>query len=247
MTAPLLVGVLGSRIVSQVAARIGYGDRELDLYPTGCIEPICAAGMLPVGVSSADVASGLDWCDLVSALVVPHDTRGGAGAQSQDGDLDGHPGLPIVAVALARHLPVFAIGTGECLIAAALAERAAGQHPDGMRDRFDSPGADEGGGRDLAELLGVSGEFQLPMLVHTAGVPSGLRVVAGGRDGTVYAVASDGSLAGPALSVRWDPGSLPLGDQARDGPFRWLRAAANRRARAQSERQEHPPEREEVR
>jgi hypothetical protein len=247
MTAPLLVGVLGSRIVSQVAAKIGYGDRELDLYPTSCLEPICAAGMLPVGVASADVGSGPDWFELITALVVPHDSRGDAGAESDAADHDGHTGLAVVVGALTRRLPVLAIGAGECLIAAALAEHAAQQFARAETSGFVSSGPDDDGGVDLADRLGVSASRQLSMLVPAASVPSGMHAVATGRGGSVYAVASDGGNVGPALSVRWDPASLAPGDQARDGPFRWLRdEAASRRPSVQPGRQEHPTEREEA-
>jgi hypothetical protein len=223
MTTPVVVGVLGARIVSEVAAAIGYGNRELDLYPTGCIEPICDAGMLPIGVPSADVASGLDWCDLVSAFVLPHDGREDAGAN----------GLPIVMAALARHLPVLAIGSGERLLAAALADYA------------DAPS--EGRGPDLAEILGVSGGRQVPVLTETTSVPSGMRAAARRPGGSVYALAIDAGPVGPALSIRWDPSSLAPGDEARDGPFRWLRDhAASPRPSAQRGRQEHPSAREEV-
>jgi hypothetical protein len=233
MTAPVLVGVLGSRIGLREAATMGYGHRELDLYPTGCIEPMCDAGMLPVGIASADIVSGLDVCDLVSALVVPHDRRRDGAAGSQTTDDDGQLGLPIVIGALARHLPVLAIGSGECLVAAALAG---------------SPDGDPGSGPDLAELLGVSGGRQLPMLTATANVPSGMRVAASGPDGSAYAVASHGGAGGQALSIRWDPGSFPPGDQAREGPFRWLRDhAAVPRPRAQPAGQEPLSAREEVR
>jgi len=223
MTLPLLVGVLGSRIVSKVAATIGYGNRELDLYPTSSIEPICDAGMLPVGVATADSVSGLDWCDLVSALVVPHDARGRAGGSSVADD-DRHPGLPIVIGALARHLPVLAVGSGERLLTAALA------HHDPSRDSAAeqrSRGPDHDDGPDLTELLGASGDRHLPLLVGATKVPAGMRVAVSGPDGSVYAVAADSGPRGPALSVRWDPGSLPLGDRAREGPFRWLRDHAS--------------------
>lgn len=248
MTAPLLVGVLGSRIGSQEAARIGYGNRELDLYPTGCIEPICDAGMLPIGIASADVASGLDLCDLVSALVVPHERGSDAGAGRQAGDDHSHAGLPIVIGALARELPVLAIGSGERLVTAALAGYVAVPSTDGAADEPGSSDGDSGSGPDLAELLGVSGGRQLPMLMATTNVPSGMRVAATGPDGSAYAVASGGDAGGPALSIRWDPSSLPPGDQARDGPFRWLRdVAASPRRRARPAGQEHASARQEVR
>lgn len=246
MTAPLLVGVLGSRISSQEAARIGYGNRELDLYPTGCIEPICDAGMLPIGIASADVASGLGVCDLVSALVVPHDRGVDASADSQAGDDHSQAGLPVVIGALARHLPVLAIGSGERLVTAALAGFAADPYP-GRSD--DEPGSSDGAGSrpDLAQLAGVSAGRQLPTLTATTTVPSGMRVAASGPDGSAYAVASDGGAGGPALSIRWDPGSFPPGDQAREGPFRWLRdVAVSTRPRAQPVGQEHPSARQEV-
>jgi hypothetical protein len=234
MTLPLLVGVLGSRIGSQEAAKIGYGNRELDLYPTSCIEPICAAGMLPIGIASADVASGLDVCDLVTALVVPHDQRSDAG-------------LPIVIGALARRLPVLAIGSGERLVTIALAGSVADPTTVGPTGEPGSSSDDADGAADLAELLGVSAGRQLPMVWATGDVPSGMRVAATGPDGSAYAVASNGGTGGSALSVRWDPGSLPLGDQAREGPFRWLRHhAASPWPRAQPARQQHPSARQEV-
>jgi hypothetical protein len=248
MTLPLLVGVLGSRIGLQEAAKIGYGNRELDLYPTSCIEPICDAGMLPVGVASVDVVSGLDVCDLVSALVVPHDPRRDAGASGQAGDDSGQTGLPIVIGALARHLPVLAIGSGESLLAAALAGYPAEPFPSSTADRNGRPDADPGDGPDLADLLGVSGDRQLPMLMATTNVPTGMRVAASGPDGSAYAVAADGGAGGTALSIRWDPGSCPPGDQAREGPFRWLRDhARSPRPGAGPEGHEHPSARQEVR
>jgi hypothetical protein len=249
MTPPLLVGVLGSRIGLQEAAKIGYGNRELDLYPTSCIEPICDAGMLPVGVASADVVSGLDVCDLVSALVVPHDPRRDAGASSQAGDDHDQAGLPIVIGALARHLPVLAIGSGESLVAAALAGYAPPPFTDSTADGNGLPDPDPGGGPDLADLLGVPSGRQLPMLMVPTNVPSGMRVAASGPDGSAYAVAADGGAGGPALSIRWDPGSCPPGDQAREGPFRWLRdhARSPRPGAHPAEGQQHPSVRQEVR
>jgi hypothetical protein len=248
MTVPLLVGVLGSRIGLQEAADIGYGNRELDLYPTSCLEPICDAGMLPVGVASADVVSGLDVCDLVSALVVPHDPRRDAGADSRAGDDDGESGLPIVIGALARRLPVLAIGSGETLVTAALAGYVADPFTDSTAGGPATSDADPGGSPDLADLLGVSNGRQLPMLTGTTNVPSGMRVAASGPDGSAYAVAADGRAGGPALSIRWDPGSLPPGDQAREGPFRWLRDhAVSARLQAQPQGREHPSVRQEVR
>jgi hypothetical protein len=244
MTLPLLVGVLGSRIGLQEAAKIGYGNRELDMYPTSCIEPICDLGMLPVGVASADVVSGLDVCDLVSALVVPHDPRRDAGAGSQTGDEDGQTGLPIVIGALARRLPVLAIGSAESLVAAALAGYAADPFTGSTADGNGLPEAEPGG--DLADLLGVSSGRQLPMLIGTMDVPSGMRVAASGPDGSAYAVVA--AAGGQALSIRWDPGSCPPGDQAREGPFRWLRDhARSPRPGAQPEGQDRPSVRQEVR
>jgi hypothetical protein len=248
MTAPLLVGVLGTRIGSEEAAKIGYGNRELDVYPTGCIEPICDVGMLPIGIASADVASGFDVCDLVVALVVPHDSGSDASAGSQAGDDNSQPGLAIVIGALARHLPVLAIGSGERIVAAALAGYVAEPPTGGRADDRGSSDDDSGSGPDLADLLGVSGGRQLPILWATADVPSGMRVAASGPDGSAYAVASNGGSGSPALSIRWDPGSLPVGHQAREGPFRWLRDhSASPPPRAQPEGQEHPSVRQEVR
>jgi hypothetical protein len=248
MTAPPLVGVLGSRIGSQEAAKIGYGNRELDVYPTGSIEPICDAGMLPIGIASADVASGFDMCDLVVALVVPHDSGSDAGGGSQAGDDHSQAGLAIVIGALARHLPVLAIGSGERIVAAALAGYAAESPTASPADDRGSSDDDAGSSPDLADLLGVSGGRQLPVVWATANVPSGMRVAASGPDGSAYAVASNGGSGGPALSIRWDPGSLPLGDQAREGPFRWLRdRSVSRPPPAQPEGQEHSSVRQEVR
>jgi hypothetical protein len=248
MTAPLLVGVLGSRIGSQEAARIGYGNRELDLYPTGCIEPICAAGMLPIGIASADVASGIDACDLVVALVVPHDPGADAGPETKAGDDRSQAGLPIVIGALARRLPVLAIGSGERIVTAALADYVAEPSGSDAAAERGSSDEDSGSGPDLADLLGVSGWRQLPVVWGTAHVPIGMRVAASGPDGSAYAVASNGGSRGPALSIRWDPGSFPLGDQAREGPFRWLREhVTNPGLAAQPAGQQEPSVREEVR
>jgi gamma-glutamyl-gamma-aminobutyrate hydrolase PuuD len=247
MTGPLLVGVLGSRIGSPEAAQIGYGNRELDLYQTGCIEPMYDAGMLPLGVASVDVASGLDLCDLVSAFIVPHGGRIDAGAGNQSGDDYDQSGLPIVIGALARNLPILAIGSGECLVAAALSGQPAHPATETTFDRHGARDADRDGGSDLAELLGVATGRNLPVLMGTTNMPSGMWVAASGPDGSVYAVVTNERSGGQVLSIRWDPGSLPSGDQAREGPFRWLRdQAANSRPRAQPEGHEHPSVRQEV-
>lgn len=247
MTVPLLVGVLGSRIGSQEAAGIGYGNRELDLYQTGCIQPICDVGMLPLGIASADVAGGIELCDLVSALVVPHDSRRDAGALSQASSAQDQTGLPIVIGALARHLPILAIGSGECLVAEALAGRSHEQFTVSPDEGDRARDADGRGGTDLAKLLGVSGSRPLAVLTETTTVPRGMSVAASGADGSVYAVVTNGRATGPALSIRWDPGSFAPGDQAREGPFRWLRDhAASSRPSAQPDGQAQESAREEV-
>lgn len=238
-----LVAVIGSTIASGKAAELGYGERDLEIYPTSSLRPICESGLLPIGLAVRPEVSGLKLCDVVSGVVVLHQDPGLLGPSGCSEEADRHPALPLVVLAMSRQLPVLAVGSGECLLAAALAGLARERFSD---DVTATSGPAEGDtstpDSDWSGALGVPDGHGLPRLVHTNTVPDGMRPVASGPDGSVYAVASRHEGLGSALSVRWDPGRLQPGDQARQGPFRWLRdQAANHRSRGDAAARDHPP------
>jgi hypothetical protein len=243
-----LVAVIGSRIASEKAAELGYGERELEMYPTSSLGPICDSGLLPVGLAVKAQVGGLRLCDVVSGLVVLHQGPSPAGISGGAEEARKHPALPFVIRALSRQLPVLAVGSGEFLLAAALAGLVRERLADDLAARsvpipMDASTHD----RDWSDALGVSGGRSLPTLVQTNTVPDGMRSVASGPDGSVYAVASSDASFRLALSVRWDPQTLPAHHDARYGPFRWLRDQAARQQSLPEGEEEYLPAQGEVR
>lgn len=244
-----MVAVLGSTIASEQAAELGYGERDLEIYRTSCLSAIRDSGLLPLGLAVRETVSGLELCDVVSGVVILHLRSSPLRIADGTGQLDQPPAMSFVMRAISRHLPVLAIGSGEFLLAAALAGLAYASPGDGAAVASVRTGWDTGApDPDLSGALGVSGRLGLPMLVQTLAVPSGMRSVASGPDGSVYAVASSNPALGSALSIRWDPQTLPPDDEARSGPFRWLRdQAASQPPRAGRREQQHSTAQGEVR
>lgn len=213
MTERAVVGILGTRVPSRAAVGLGYGLRELDVYPTSCFQPLLDAGLLHLGIPSAD-AGGTQCSDLVSGLVVLDGERGQTDS--------GNAAVPLVVDAISRKMPVLAICSGEALLAAAV-ERLPGtaSRPTGaVASSLDSAAvAEEAAPADLAAELGLRASW--PPLVTDGPVSPGLRPVVIAADGSVYASALDGG--GAALAVRWEPCRLSPGHPARDGPFDWLK------------------------
>ena len=222
-----MVAVLGSTIASEQAAELGYGERDLEIYRTSCLSAIRDSGLLPLGLAVREMVTGLGLCDVVSGVVVLHQRSSPLGIADGTGQPGQPPAVSFVMRAISRHLPVLAIGSGESLLARALAGLASESPGDGAAVAAVRTGGDTGApDPDWSGALGVSGRLSLPLLVHTLAVPAGMRSVASGPDGSVYAVATSNPALGSALSVRWDPQILPPDDEARSGPYRWLRDQA---------------------
>ncbi|MHB8506106.1 MAG: hypothetical protein ACYDEN_10405 [Acidimicrobiales bacterium] len=216
MTERAVVGVLGAEVAPRAAAALGYGLRELSVYRMACIHALLDNGLLPFGITSVH-AGGAQISDFVSGLVAldegahPADAGGTSSA------------IPVVIDALTGGLPVLAIGSGEALLAAAV-EWLPGLFPGPTGAAASTPGRRTAAPPvaprpDLAAELGVQAGSS-PVVARRP-VPAGLYPVVIGADGSVCALAPAGGT--PALAVRWDPGRLSAEDQARDGPFRWLR------------------------
>ena len=239
-----LVAVVGSTIASEQAAELGYGERDLEIYRTSYLNAIRDFGLLPLGLAVREMVSGLGLCEVVSGVVLLHQWSSRLGFAGNTAQPDEPPAVPFVMRALSRHLPVLALGSGELLLAAAIGGLI--NDSDGAAVASFRTGAPD---PDWSRTLGVSGRLGLPMLVQTRAVPDGMRSVASGLDGSIYAVASKNPTLGSALSVRWDPQTLPTDDEARFGPFRWLRdqAVSQPPRVAGREQQQYSAAQEEVR
>lgn len=217
MTRPAVVGVVGSRIGAAAAAEIGYGRRELDAYDLGCMVALARAGMAPVGIGSLEPVAD-QVLDVVDGLVLsPAGRCAGPGPRAAL-----HPAPTVRALvreARRRRVPVLAICGG---IAGLLAPPADG----GSVAVASAVGGSEVPQSvqvvDLAlqEVLGGEVAVALPHLPRSLAAADGLAVAAVTGDGSVAALSG---ITVPVLAVWWHPESLPAGDPAREGVFRWLR------------------------
>jgi hypothetical protein len=143
MSSRPLVAVLGSTVPAQKAAASGYPEHDLDLYPMELIQVMSDAGLLPIGLAVRAMNLGLEVGDIADGLVVLD--QGTTPAETAVSSGDGRQSaLSFVIQALAHHLPVLAIGSGERLLATALGELAPSDAVLSIHwDPLESPQGDE--------------------------------------------------------------------------------------------------------
>ncbi len=220
MSRPAVVGILGQRVRAGVAAEIGYGPRELDSYPSACLDALLEAGMVPVGIASLDELDEVRCCDLVDAIVLD---SAGRCADNGPEAADARFQRAVLREALRRGRPVLSICRAFPVLAEALADGVG--EPAGPVPEPAGPRRVEVGDAELGELLGPRLVVTVPHPDRRLAPTDGLVVAATSAGGAVEALTGVGR---PILAISWHPEASAPGEPAREGPFRWLRGRIDR-------------------